>query len=144
MRGWRGVVAVAMTAAVVGGCSSSASEQSGDPTSTTDASSKQQNDDASASVDGGVAAPDTLSAFQCEPDDQGRWRASGTLTNGERDDAAYRVTVVVAPPGTPSATAREITVPDVASGESVDFTSEQLPATTGDDPLCSVQVVRLR
>lgn len=141
---WRSVVAVAMTAAVVTGCSSSASEEPADAAPSTETKSEQStgsND--SSQVKGGVTTPDSLTDFQCAPDDNGRWSVSGTLTNEEDGDADFRVTVVVAPPGTPSATAREITVPDVRSGKSADFTSKRLPATSGEDPVCSVQVVRL-
>ncbi|MDN5853589.1 MAG: hypothetical protein L0K86_12240, partial [Actinomycetia bacterium] len=91
-----------------------------------------------------ASTPDSLTEFQCAPDDDGLWSASGTLTNNDKAAADFRVTVVGAPGGAPSATGRRITVADVPSGKSRGFSSMRLPATEGDDPVCSVQVARLR
>ena len=144
MSRWRSVVAVAVIAGAVAGCSSSASEQPDEPSPSTGEKSAQKDASGPVKVNGGTAAPQSLSDFECEPDDDGRWSASGTLTN-EKDEAAdFRVTIVVAPPGTPSATARRITLPDVPSGKSEKFSAKRLPATTGDEPVCSVQVALLR
>lgn len=137
-------VAVAMAAAVVAGCSSSASEEPPEPKTSTDDKSKTADDSGPVAVDGGVAAPESLTDFRCEPNDAGHWSASGTLTNETAQPVDFRVAVVIAPPDTPSATAREITVPDVPSGKSTDFSSKRLRATSGDDATCSVQVAQLR
>src|SRR5690625_4608907 len=144
MTRWRSFVAAAMAVGVVAGCSSSASEGSDEPSPSTQHKQKQKNTAGPVEVKGGTAAPGSLSDFRCEPNGDGRWVASGTLTNNERNDADFRVTVVVAPPGTPSATARQITVPDVPDGKSKTFSSKRLPVTDGDGPVCSVQVARLR
>lgn len=140
----RGVVASVLFGAVVAGCSSSASEEPADPEPSKGAESTQKGNAGPLEVADGVVVPQSLSELRCAPGGKGRWNVSGTLTNDEADAADFRVTVVVAPPGTQAATAREITVPDVPSGKSVDFASRRLPATTGDDQVCSVQVVRLR
>lgn len=144
MSRWRSVVAVAMTAGVVAACSSSASEEPDEPAPSTPTKQADKAKSSPVKVKGGTDAAESLSDFQCAPGGKGRWRASGTLTNNERDDADFRVTVVVAPAGTPSATARQIVVADVPAGKSTSFSSKRLPATEGDDPVCSVQVARLR
>lgn len=139
----RGLLAAALLAATLVGCASSSGDEPDDQAATQDQSKSDDGADP-AKVRGGVASPGSLTAFDCVADGDGVWSATGTLTNAESDPADFRVTIVVAPPDASRGKAREITLTDVPSGETADFEAKKLPATSGDDTACAVQVALLR
>lgn len=139
----RGIAAAVLLTATLAGCASSASEEPDDSATTPSDSPKSEGASGPVRVDGGVAAPGSLTDFDCAADD-GTWSASGTLTNTESGPADFRVTIVIAAPNTSRSKAREITVTDVPSGESTDLKANKLPSTSAAGAACSVQVALLK
>lgn len=139
---WRRVVTAVSIAAMLAGCSNSAGGEPDDaPPSTEEKTSSKPS--GPLRVDGGVAAPGSLSEFTCEADEEGMWRASGTVTNTESRAEDYRLTIVVAPTDARRSKAREVTLTDIPSGESKAFATKRLPVADGEEPICSVQAARL-
>ena len=139
----RSLAAAALLTTTLVGCASSASEEPDDSATKPSKASKSDADAGPVQVDGGVAAPGSLTDFDCAPDGD-VWSATGTLTNNESQPAEFRVTVVVASPDASRGRAREITVKEVPTGESTDFKAKKLPVASGADATCSVQVALLR
>ena len=139
----RGLAAAVLLTATLAGCASSASEEPDEPASKPSDTPKSEGASGPVRVEGGVAAPGSLTDFDCAPDGD-VWSASGTLTNTESGPADFRVTIVVAAPNTSRSKAREITLTDVPSGETSDFKANKLPATSAAGAACSVQVAILK
>ncbi|MGH1563953.1 hypothetical protein [Mumia sp. DW29H23] len=88
------------------------------------------------------AAEDLLS-FRCVPTaDPTVWVAQGVIVN-QAGTADYRVTVLVASPGSTQATARRIVIPKVVTAVETPFTVNRLKVNPGSSPSCRVQLVRL-
>lgn len=92
---------------------------------------------------GGADAVDDLSDFRCAPDDAGRWRAAGVITNPTERTASYAVTVVVAGADAGDAQGKRRTLPALPR-EPTPFAIGNVPVGAGVDATCSVRVVRLR
>jgi len=137
--GARTVAALVVALALTGGCGGG----SGDPVAgvtPADLDSERR----VAERLGGVDAADDLSGFSCAPNDDGRWRASGVITNGTDRRASYAVTVLVAGAETAEGRAKERTLVGLRTGEPTKFTILDVPVASGSDPTCTVRVVRLR
>lgn len=91
----------------------------------------------------GSVASDALAGFGCGPDRSGAWSATGTLTNDGSARAAYVLTVLVAGPTGGDARAKR-QVLEVASGETVPVSVEELPVPAEGELSCQAQVVRRR
>lgn len=83
-----------------------------------------------------------LVSFSCAPDGAGVWNASGVIVNSG-SMADFRITVLVAPPGSTGGTARRVVVPGVKTGIETPFTIAKLPVNAGQAPSCRVQLDRL-
>ncbi|CAN5523737.1 hypothetical protein BH18ACT8_BH18ACT8_12190 [soil metagenome] len=92
---------------------------------------------------GGADAVGELSDFDCSQRGNGRWKASGTITNSTTQTAGYAVTVVVSGSESTPASAKQRTVPAIPVGQPTRFTIWNVPVSAGTDPSCSVRVVRL-
>ncbi len=92
---------------------------------------------------GSADAAADLSDFSCAPGDDGRWKASGFLTNPRERTASYAVTVVVAGADVRDAEGKRRTLPALP-GDPTPFTIAKVPVAAGVNPTCSVRVVRLR
>ncbi len=91
-----------------------------------------------------VDAAADLSNFGCLRRRDGRWRASGTITNSAHRPAAYTVKVVIAGAAMSSAEGKQRTFRPVQPGATKAFVIKGLRAPVGTAPTCSVQVARLR
>lgn len=93
--------------------------------------------------DPGVDAVAELTDFRCAPDDAGRWKAAGVITNPTERVASYAVTVVVS-----GADARDVEgkrrILPAPPGDPRPFAIGNVPVGAGVGPTCSVRVVRLR
>ncbi|MFD1824653.1 hypothetical protein [Mumia zhuanghuii] len=90
-----------------------------------------------------AAAPQDLLSFSCPRGADGKtWSARGVIVNSGRK-ADYRVTVLVASPGSTQGKARRLVIPKVPTGVDTPFTVERLPVNAGAAPACRVQLVRL-
>lgn len=138
----RAAAVIGVLAFTLAGCSSIGGDDPPPTPETKD--SKSGSTDGPLQIDGGTAAPEALTDFECAPVDDGDWSAVGSLENTGSTPADYRVTVVVGPADAPSGTGRELTVAGVPADGSTTFRTHRLPTLSGDtEPLCSVQVVRL-
>ena len=88
----------------------------------------------------GVPAPEALSRFSCAKNSNGRWTASGYVSNAGKNKATYRVTVYVGPAAGGAGKAKTKEVTDVAAGGSVGFVVGAIPAPKAGGP-CHVQVL---
>ena len=74
----RSLAAAALLTTTLVGCASSASEEPDDSATKPSKASKSDADSGPVQVDGGVAAPGSLTDFDCAPDGD-VWSATGTL-----------------------------------------------------------------
>ncbi|MBW9204404.1 hypothetical protein KV102_05110 [Mumia sp. zg.B53] len=89
------------------------------------------------------AAPEDLLSLRCVATaDPKVWTAQGVIVNSA-STADYRLTVIVASPGSTRAAARRIVIPKVSTGVDTPFTVDRLPVNPGSAPSCRVQLVRL-
>lgn len=88
----------------------------------------------------GTPAPEALSRFRCEADDDKRWNASGVLSNLGKTKTTYQVTVYIGQATGGEEQARTSQVPSVAAGGSTKFQLKRIPAPTDGGP-CHVQVL---
>lgn len=88
----------------------------------------------------GKAVPQALSAFRCESDGEGRFRATGALTNASKAKVTFQVTVLVGDASAGEQRARTQQVPSIAPGGSVTFEIPRIPAPEGGGT-CHVQVL---
>jgi hypothetical protein len=88
----------------------------------------------------GTPAPEALSSFRCAADKNGRWNASGYLSNSGKTKVTYQVTVYVGEAAGGSENARTEQVASVAAGGSVKFSILKIPAPKAGGP-CHVQVL---
>lgn len=126
--------------ALVSACGSGSGEPSASPTTPSETAAP-----GGAGRDGlrGADAVGDLSSFRCEPDDDGRWEASGFITNPTDRTASYAVTVVVSGADIRDAQGRQRILPALP-GAQTPFAIANVPMGDGVDPTCSVRVVRLR
>ena len=88
-------------------------------------------------------APEDLLSLRCVATaDPKVWTAQGVIVN-TASTADYRLTVIVASPGSTRAAARRIVIPKVPTGVDTPFTVDRLPVNPGSAPSCRVQLVRL-
>jgi hypothetical protein len=88
----------------------------------------------------GTPAPQALSGFRCEKNDDGDWMAEGLLANPSKAKATYQVTVYIGSATGGGEQARTQQVPSVAPGGSVKVTIMKVPAPD-DGGTCHVQVL---
>jgi len=88
-------------------------------------------------------AASDLSEFVCQPDADGRWNASGVITNSSGQAADYRVTVVVADGPGDSLEGKRRTLTELAPDTPEQFDIKRLPADGASDSACQIQVLRL-
>jgi hypothetical protein len=88
-------------------------------------------------------AASDLSEFVCQPDADGRWNASGVITNSSGQAADYRVTVVVADGLGASLEGKRRTLTGLDPDTPEQFDIKRLPADGTSDSACQVQVLRL-
>jgi hypothetical protein len=132
----RTAVAVALMLAVTGCGGDAKPKASGEP------EKKVAMDGALPNVAGGMSAPEALSDFACERDDEGTWRASGAVTNRTKEPVSFQVTVHVGNvdgQGQPASTKR---ISSVQKNGSVGFEFDEIE-TRAVDGSCHVQVVAL-
>jgi len=134
----RTAVAVALMLAVTGcgGDAKPKAEASGEP------EKKVAMDGALPNVAGGTSAPEALSDFACERDDEGKWKASGAVTNRTKEPVSFQVTVHVGNvdgQGQPASTKR---ISSVQKNGSVGFELDEIETRATDGP-CHVQVLAL-
>ena len=127
--------------AVLAGCGLLSGTDSGDAASTGAEAARPTESAPLAGVRGSLELG-ALSNFQCDVDADGQWGAQGRLTNSSDKSASYVVTVVVAGSDSARAAGLQQRVPDLPAGDSVKLDLQQLPAGSGDDLTCQVQVVR--
>lgn len=142
MRITRAAAAVVLVLGLAGCSGSDGGEPEQEPSPTGKSEDSQPKTRQSA-VDDGVPAPDSLSDFECAPDDSGAWSASGRISNDEAKAEDYRVTIAVMPPDGGRGKARQITLASVPADDAKRFEADDLPVVDGDDPACTVQVARL-
>ena len=118
----------------------------GDPKPKAGASGEPQKkaamDGALPNAAGGVSAPEALSDFACERDDEGTWKASGAVTNRTKEPISFQVTVHVGNvdgQGQPASTKR---ISSVQNNGSVGFELDEIEIGAADGP-CHVQVLAL-
>lgn len=143
MRITRAAAAAVLLLGLAGCADSGGDEPEPEPTPAEKPQDHKPKEEPSALDEGLVAAPQSLSEFECAPGDDGTWSASGRISNEEKGAEDYRVTIAVVPPDGGRGRAREITLADVPAGESETFEADDLPVLDGDEPSCSVQVARL-
>jgi hypothetical protein len=88
----------------------------------------------------GKPAPEALSSFRCAVDKNGRWNATGYLTNSGKNKVTYQVTVYIGEASGGSEDARTMQVANVAAGGSTKFAILKVPAPKAGGP-CHVQVL---
>ncbi|HKE70102.1 MAG TPA: hypothetical protein VKB55_12650 [Nocardioidaceae bacterium] len=125
---------------------------SADPSGGSDGPSQSASASAGAGSDSGSGsgaasaredAASDLSEFVCQPDADGRWNASGVITNSSGQAADYRVTVVVADGPGDSLEGKRRTLTALAPDTPEQFDIKRLPADGASDSACQVQVLRL-
>ena len=132
----RTAVAVALMLAVTG-CGGDAK-----PKASSEPEKKVAMDAALPNVAGGTSAPESLSDFACERDDEGNWTASGAVTNRTKEPVSFQVTVHVGTvdgQGQPASTKR---ISSVQKNGSVGFVLDEIETRAADGP-CHVQVLAL-
>jgi len=119
-----------------GGDAKPKAEASGEP------EKKVAMDGALPNAAGGASAPEALSDFACERDDEGTWKASGAVTNRTKEPISFQVTVHVGNvdgQGQPASTKR---ISSVQKNGSVGFELDKIETGAADGP-CHVQVLAL-
>jgi len=132
----RTAVAVALMLAATG-CSGDAKPKASD-----EPEKKVAMDGALPNVAGGTSAPEALSDFACQRDDEGKWTASGAVTNRTEEPVSFQVTVHVGNvdgQGQPASTKR---ISSVQKNGSVGFELDEIETRAADGP-CHVQVLAL-
>jgi hypothetical protein len=134
----RTAVAVALMLALAGcgGDAKPKAEASGEP------EKKVAMDGALPNVAGGISAPEALSDFACERDDEGKWSASGAVTNRTKEPVSFQVTVHVGNVDGQGQPARTKHISSVQKNGSVGFAFDEIE-TRAADGSCHVQVVAL-
>ncbi|MFI5430197.1 hypothetical protein [Aeromicrobium sp. UC242_57] len=137
------VVAVALLL-VLAGCGGGSSEPAATPSATTAATSSATDatptTEPTTATPKGTPAPEALSEFRCEQDAEGRWNASGVLSNSGKAKVTYQVTIYIGQATGGEERARTKQVPSVAPDGSVEFTIKNVPAPKSGGP-CHVQVL---
>src|SRR5688500_15011331 len=87
----------------------------------------------------GTSMPEALSAFVCERDDKGDWKASGAVTNRSKDPVSFQVTVHVGSADGQGAPATTKRISSVQKNGSVGFALDEIE-TRAPDGDCHVQV----
>ncbi len=90
----------------------------------------------------GTLDPDALSDFSCAAGDDGRWEATGTITNTSGRLARYVVIVVVAGSEGVAGTGLRRWVATLDPGDSTTVHLRRLPAAGRTDVTCQAQVLR--
>lgn len=88
----------------------------------------------------GEPAPEALSTFRCEQDREGRWNATGAISNSGKAKVTYQVTIYIGQATGGSERAKTKQLANVAGGGSVEFTIKNIPAPKDGGP-CHVQVL---
>ncbi|MCW2824947.1 MAG: hypothetical protein JWQ91_1864 [Aeromicrobium sp.] len=88
----------------------------------------------------GTPAPQSLSGFRCEKNDDDDWTAKGVLANTSKAKATFQVTVYIGSATGGAERAKTRQVPSVAPGGSVGFMIKKVPAPD-DGGTCHVQVL---
>ncbi|WP_194846495.1 hypothetical protein [Mumia zhuanghuii] len=135
------VSAIAATAALLGALSGCAGGD--DPPAAAGPSASPKTAATSTAAPAATPAPQDLLSFSCRPGADGKsWSAQGVIVNSARK-ADYRVTVLVASPGSAQGKARRLVIPNVATGVDTPFDVDRLPVNSGPASACRVQLVRL-
>lgn len=130
-------------ALVLSGCGGEAAKESSPTRKATSKSSikpAKVTTGPSATAATGVPAPGDLVDFQCSPDGEGIWKASGILRNGSKKPVTYQVTVYVGEADGKEAKAITKQVQSVQAGGSIKVELKKIPA--GEDATqCYVRVL---
>lgn len=129
---------------LLAGCGSGSEEQAPAPTpSASGPASAGATDVPSAAPTSGTPAPEALSGFRCESDDDGDWAAKGVVANSGKAATTFQVTVHVGSATGGEERAKTTRVASVAPGGSAPFTIRKIPAPE-DGGTCHVQVLASR
>jgi len=126
-----------------GGGSADSSGGSDGPSQSASAGAGSDSGSGSGAASAREDAASDLSEFVCQPDADGRWNASGVITNSSGQAADYRVTVVVADGPGDSLEGKRRTLTALAPDTPEQFDIKRLPSDGASDSACQIQVLRL-